>query len=30
LARYGVECPTLTGAGTFKFESASGVYTELQ
>jgi len=30
LARHGVECPTVTGAGTFEFESASGVYTELQ
>jgi 3-hydroxy-D-aspartate aldolase len=32
LARYGIACPTNTGAGTgsFEFESASGVYTELQ
>ena len=32
LARHGIECPTVTGAGTgtFEFESASGVYTELQ
>ncbi len=32
LARHGVECPTVAGAGTgsFEFESASGVYTELQ
>ena len=32
LARNGIECPTVTGAGTgtFEFESASGVYTELQ
>jgi 3-hydroxy-D-aspartate aldolase len=32
LARNGIECPTITGAGTgtFEFESASGVYTELQ
>jgi len=32
LARYGIECPTITGAGTgtFEFEAASGVYTELQ
>ncbi len=32
LARHGIECPTLTGAGTgtFEFETASGVYTELQ
>jgi 3-hydroxy-D-aspartate aldolase len=31
-ARHGIECPTVTGAGTgtFEFESASGVYTELQ
>jgi hypothetical protein len=31
-ARNGIECPTITGAGTgtFEFESASGVYTELQ
>jgi hypothetical protein len=28
LARHGIECPTVTG--TFEFESASGVYTELQ
>jgi hypothetical protein len=26
LARHGIECP----AGTFEFESASGVYTELE
>jgi D-serine deaminase-like pyridoxal phosphate-dependent protein len=32
LARQGIECPTVTGAGTgsFEFEAASGVYTELQ
>ncbi len=32
LARNGIDCPTITGAGTgtFEFESASGVYTELQ
>jgi 3-hydroxy-D-aspartate aldolase len=32
LARHGIECPTVTGAGTgtFEFETASGVYTELQ
>jgi 3-hydroxy-D-aspartate aldolase len=32
LARHGIDCPTITGAGTgtFEFESASGVYTELQ
>src|SRR5262249_41207404 len=32
LARHGIECPTITGAGTgtFEFETASGVYTELQ
>jgi D-serine deaminase-like pyridoxal phosphate-dependent protein len=32
LARHGIACPTVTGAGTgtFEFESASGVYTELQ
>ena len=32
LARYGIACPTITGAGTgsFEFEAASGVYTELQ
>ena len=32
LARHGIECPTITGAGTgsFEFEAASGVYTELQ
>ena len=32
LARHGIDCPAVTGAGTgtFKFESASGVYTELQ
>jgi 3-hydroxy-D-aspartate aldolase len=30
LARHGIDCPTVTGAGTFEFESASGVYTELQ
>jgi hypothetical protein len=27
-ARHGIDCPTVTGA--FEFESASGVYTELQ
>jgi 3-hydroxy-D-aspartate aldolase len=30
LARHGIECPTVTGAGTFEFEAASGVYSELQ
>ena len=32
LARHGIECPTITGAGAsgFEFEAASGVYTELQ
>jgi D-serine deaminase-like pyridoxal phosphate-dependent protein len=32
LARHGIECPTITGAGTgsFEFEAASGVYTELR
>ena len=32
LARHGIACPTVTGAGssTFEFESASRVYTELQ
>ncbi len=32
LARYGIECPDITGAGTgsFEFEAASGVYTERQ
>jgi 3-hydroxy-D-aspartate aldolase len=32
LARYGIDCPTMIGAGTgsFEFEAASGVYTELQ
>jgi 3-hydroxy-D-aspartate aldolase len=32
LARNGIACPTVTGAGTgtFEFEAASGVYTELQ
>ncbi len=32
LERNGIECPTVTGAGTgsFEFEAASGVYTELQ
>jgi D-serine deaminase-like pyridoxal phosphate-dependent protein len=32
LARYGIACPTITGAGTgsFEFEAASGLYTELQ
>jgi D-serine deaminase-like pyridoxal phosphate-dependent protein len=32
LARRGIGCPTVTGAGTgsFEFETASGVYTELQ
>jgi 3-hydroxy-D-aspartate aldolase len=31
-ARNGIDCPTVTGArtGAFEFESASGVYTELQ
>src|SRR5947207_15272454 len=32
LARHGIDCPVITGAGTgtFEFEAASGVYTELQ
>jgi 3-hydroxy-D-aspartate aldolase len=32
LARNGIDCPTITGAGTgtFEFETGSGVYTELQ
>ena len=32
LERHGIPCPVVTGAGTgtFEFESASGVYTELQ
>src|SRR3984893_5423696 len=32
LARHGIDCPTITraGTGTFEFETASGVYTELQ
>ena len=30
LAGHGIECPTVTGAGTFELESARGVYTELQ
>jgi D-serine deaminase-like pyridoxal phosphate-dependent protein len=32
LVRNGIECPTCIGAGTgsFEFEAASGVYTELQ
>ena len=30
LARNGIACPTVTGAGTVEFEAASGVYTELQ
>jgi 3-hydroxy-D-aspartate aldolase len=32
LARHGIDCPTITGAGTgtFEFEAASDVYTELQ
>jgi len=32
LARRGIDCRTITGAGTgtFEFETASGVYTELQ
>jgi 3-hydroxy-D-aspartate aldolase len=32
LTRHGIECPTITGAGTgtFEFETGSGVYTELQ
>src|SRR5271169_4287867 len=32
LVRYGIACPTVTGAGTgsFEFEAASGLYTELQ
>jgi hypothetical protein len=30
LARHGIDCPTVTGGGSFEFESASGVYTELQ
>jgi D-serine deaminase-like pyridoxal phosphate-dependent protein len=28
--RHGIECPTVTGAGAFEFEAASGVYTEFQ
>src|SRR6202011_547189 len=32
LMHNGIDCPTITGAGTgtFEFETASGVYTELQ
>jgi 3-hydroxy-D-aspartate aldolase len=32
LARHGIDCPTVTGAGTgsFEFEAASGLYTQLQ
>ena len=32
LARHGIDCATVTGAGTgsFEFETGSGVYTELQ
>jgi len=32
LARRGIDCPDITGAGTgsFEFEAASSVYTELQ
>ena len=32
LAKNGIDCPVVTGAGTgsFEFEAASGVYTELQ
>jgi 3-hydroxy-D-aspartate aldolase len=30
LARHGIECPTVTGAGTFEFEAASGICTVLQ
>src|SRR6202011_1887988 len=32
LARHGIDCPDITGVGTgsFEFEAASGVYTELQ
>jgi 3-hydroxy-D-aspartate aldolase len=32
LARHGIDCPTVTAAGTgsFEFETGSGVYTELQ
>jgi 3-hydroxy-D-aspartate aldolase len=32
LARHGIDCATVTGAGTgsFEFEATSGVYTELQ
>jgi 3-hydroxy-D-aspartate aldolase len=32
LTRHGIDCPTITGAGTgtFEFETGSGVYTELQ
>ena len=30
MARNGIGGPTVTGAGTFEFETASGVYTELQ
>jgi hypothetical protein len=31
VARHGIDCPAVTGAGTgsFEFEAASGVYTEL-
>src|ERR1700730_9981328 len=32
LARHGIDCPDITGVGTgsFEFEAASGLYTELQ
>ena len=30
LARHGIERPTVTGTGRFEFETASGLYTELQ
>jgi hypothetical protein len=32
LTRYGIACPTISGAstGSFEFEAASGLYTELQ
>jgi 3-hydroxy-D-aspartate aldolase len=30
LALHGIYCPTVTDSGTFEFEAASGVYTELQ
>jgi 3-hydroxy-D-aspartate aldolase len=30
LTRHGIDCPVVTGAGTFEFETAGGVYPELQ